>query len=363
MYNFATQKSLFVSVSTCLLGRRKINTDKRNGRNCDKTQAQRHTLTYMNVASFLSSPHPAAFSFEILPPLRGRGIDSLFKSIDRLMPFQPAYINITTHRTEVVYKEVSDDLYRKAIMRRRPGSVAIAAAIKGKYGISTVPHVICSGYTRLDLENELIDLSYLGITDLLVLRGDRERGENRFRAVKGGHEHAIDLCRQIEDFNKGLLCDGSEMENTSTPFTYGVAGYPEKHEEAMNMETDIEFLKAKIKAGAQYVVTQMLFDNSKYFGFVKRCREQGITVPIIPGVKPLTSLTQRELLPKTFRIDYPDDLAHELMKCKNNDEVKALGIEWGIQQARELKEANVPSIHFYSLNATPSVEAIAKAVY
>lgn len=317
----------------------------------------------MSVATFLSSPHPTAFSFEILPPLRGRGIDSLFKSIDRLMPFNPAYINITTHRTEVTYTEVSGDLYRRAYQRRRPGSTAIAAALKAKYGVPTVPHVICSGFTRMDLENELIDLSYLSITDLIVLRGDRERGENRFRAVADGHEHAVELCRQVEDFNNGTLCDGTATEKLSEPFTYGVAGYPEKHEEAMNMDTDIEFLKAKIEAGAQYVVTQMFFDNSKYFSFVERCREHGVTVPIIPGVKPLTSLTQRELLPKTFRIDYPDDLARELMKCKSNDEVKSLGVEWGIQQARELKAANVPSIHFYSLNATASVEAIAKAVY
>lgn len=279
------------------------------------------------------------------------------------MPFNPAYINITTHRTEVMYKEVSDDLYRRDITRRRPGSTAIAAAIKGRYGISTVPHVICSGFTRMDLENELIDLSYLGITDLIVLRGDRERGENRFRALKDGHEHAIDLCRQVESFNNGVLCDGSEMEKLCTPFTYGVAGYPEKHEEAMNIDTDIEYLKAKVEAGAQYVVTQMFFDNKRYFDFVERCRKHGINVPIIPGLKPLTSLAQRELLPKTFHIDFPADLAQELMKCKDNDEVKALGVEWGVQQARELKESSVPSIHFYSLNATQSVEAIAKAVY
>lgn len=317
----------------------------------------------MSVASFLSSPHPTAFSFEILPPLRGKSIENLFKSIDRLMPFNPAYINITTHRTEVMYQEVSDDLYRRNITRRRPGSTAIAAAIKNRYGVPAVPHIICSGFTRMDLENELIDLSYLGITDLLVLRGDRERGENRFRTLKDGHEHAVDLCNQVNDFNSGKLCDGSETERLNSPFTYGVAGYPEKHEEAMNIDTDIEYLKAKVDAGAQYVVTQMFFDNKKYFGFVERCRKHGITVPIIPGVKPLTSLTQKELLPKTFHIDFPADLAHELMRCKDNDAVKALGVEWCIQQARELKAANVPSIHFYSLNATPSVEAIAKAVY
>lgn len=317
----------------------------------------------MSVASFLNTPHPTAFSFEILPPLRGHGLEKLFKSIERLMPFNPAYINITTHRTEVVYHEVSDDLFRRATQLRRPGTTAIAAVVKEKFGVPTVPHLICSGCSRAVIENELIDLSYLGITDLLVLRGDRERGENRFRAVKDGYAHAVELCGQVNDFNNGRMIDGTEVDALSEPFTYGVAGYPEKHEEAMNLDVDINYLKAKVAAGGQYIVTQMFFDNKKYFNFVDRCRKQGITVPIIPGMKPLTSLTQKELLPKTFRIDYPDDLAHEFIKCKTNDDVKALGVEWGIKQARELKEAHVPSIHFYSLNATASVEAIAKAVY
>ena len=196
-----------------------------------------------------------------------------------------------------------------------------------------------------------------------MLRGDRAKGDNRFIPANGGHEHAIDLCRQVEEFNNGLMLDGSTHEPLGGPFTYGVAGYPEKHEEAMNMDMDIECLKAKIKAGAKYVVTQMFFDNQKYFDFVKRCREADITVPIIPGIKPLTSLTQQVLLPKTFHIDLPLDLATELRKCQSNDDVKALGVEWGIAQAKELKAANVPSIHFYSMNAAAGVEAIAKAVY
>lgn len=317
----------------------------------------------MNVAKFLSSPHPTAFSFEILPPLRGKGLEQLFSNIDRLMPFGPAYINITTHRTEVVYREVAGEMFRREMARRRPGTTAIAAAIKMRYGVTTVPHVICSDYTAAELENELIDLSYLGITDLLVLRGDRARGENRFTAVSGGHTHAVELCRQVNGFNAGRLEGGIETEPLQQPFTYGVAGYPEKHEEAMNIDTDIEYLKAKIEAGAQYVVTQMFFDNSKYFDFVERLHSHGIHVPVVPGLKPLTSLTQKELLPKTFHIDYPAELARELMKCRDNDDVKALGVEWAVQQARELKEAGVPSIHFYSMNAAASVEAIAKAVY
>ena len=278
------------------------------------------------------------------------------------MPFNPAYINITTHRSEVVYREVADGVFQRSFERKRPGTVAIAAALKGRYGVPAVPHLICSGFSKAEIENELIDLSYLGITNLLVLRGDRAKGENRFIPVEGGHEHAVELCRQVEDFNRGVMLDGEEHEPLHR-FSFGVAGYPEKHEEAMNIDMDIEHLKAKIDAGAQYVVTQMFFDNSRYFSFVERCRAAGITVPIIPGIKPLTSLTQQALLPKTFHIDLPMELARELCRCKSNDDVKALGVEWGIQQARELKAAAVPSIHFYSMNAAASVEAIAKAVY
>ena len=311
----------------------------------------------------MASEHPTAFSIEVLPPVRGKSIEQVYKTIDRLMPFNPAYINITTHRTEVIYKEVQKGIYQRTTARMRPGTVAIAAALKGRYGIPTVPHVICSGFSRTELENELIDLSYLGITDLLVLRGDRAKGENRFISESDGHEHAIDLCRQVSDFNRGTMLDGEQCEVPSKPFSFGVAGYPEKHEEAMNMEMDIEYLKAKIEAGAEYVVTQMFFDNSRYFSFVEKCRAAGINVPIIPGIKPLTSLMQQALLPKTFHIDLPMELASELRLCKNNDDVKSLGVEWGIAQARELKAAGVPSIHFYSMNASASIEAIAKAVY
>ena len=315
-----------------------------------------------NVAEFLSADHPTAFSFEVLPPVRGKSIEQVFRSIDRLMPFNPAYINITTHRSEVVYREVAEGVFQRTFERRRPGTVAIAAALKGRYGVPAVPHLICSGFSKADIENEMIDLSYLGITNLLVLRGDRAKGENRFTPVEGGHEHAVELCRQVEDFNRGVLLDGEEHEPLHR-FSFGVAGYPEKHEEAMNIDMDIEFLKAKIDAGAKYVVTQMFFDNKRYFEFVERCRAAGITVPIIPGLKPLTSLTQQALLPKTVHSDLPMELARELCRCRSNEDVKALGVEWGVQQARELKAARVPSIHFYSMNATVSVEAIAKAVY
>ena len=317
----------------------------------------------MSVASFLASDHPTAFSFEVLPPVRGKSIEQVFNTIDKLMPFDPAYINITTHRTEIIYREVSEGVFQRTCERTRPGTVAIAAALKGRYGIPTVPHVICSGFTRPELENELIDLSYLGITDLLVLRGDRAKGENRFVPMPDGHTHAADLCRQVSDFNDGTMIDGSRHEPLAERFSFGVAGYPEKHDEAMNPEIDIEHLKAKIEAGAEYVVTQMFFDNRRYFDLVARCRAAGIGVPIIPGLKPLTALSQQALLPKTFHIDLPEELAAEFRRCRTNDDAKALGVEWGIAQARELKAAGVPSIHFYSMNAAASVEAIAKAVY
>ena len=317
----------------------------------------------MSVASFLQSAHPTAFSFEVLPPLRGKSIESVYRTIDRLMPFNPAYINITTHRTETIYHEVREGMFEKLCVRSRPGAVAIAAALKGRYGIPAVPHVICSGFTRAEIECELVDLSFLDITDLIVLRGDRARGENRFVPTPGGHAHAEQLCRQVNDFNAGLLIDGTQSDPLFTPFTYGVAGYPEKHEEAMNPDTDLAYLKAKVEAGAQYIVTQMFFDNSRYFHFVERVRQAGIDVPVIPGIKPLTTLNHRSMLPKTFHIDYPAELVKELQRCQSNDDVKALGVEWGIQQARELKEHGVPSIHFYSMNAAASIEKIAKAVY
>ena len=317
----------------------------------------------MSISSILKDRTSTAFSFEVLPPVRGKGISELFRTVDRLMPFSPAYINITTHRSDIVYRELPDGRFSRVAEKTRPGTVAIAAALKARYGVPTVPHIICSGFSAAEIENELIDLTYLGINDILVLRGDRARGDNRFIPSAGGHSHAVELCAQVNEFNRGVMSDGSQVQAPQVPFSYGVAGYPEKHEECMNMETDIAYLKAKVDAGAEYVVTQMFFDNSKYFAFVEKCRQVGIFVPVIPGLKPLTSLTQRSLLPKTFHIDFPDELARELLKCSSNDDVKALGVEWGTAQARELKDAGVPSIHFYSMNAAASVEAIARNVY
>ena len=318
-----------------------------------------------SVAEFLQSDHPTAFSFEVLPPVKGKSIEQIYKTIDRLKDFNPAYINITTHRSDTIYREVQPGQFVRMQECHRPGTVAIAAAIKEKYGIPVVPHLICSGYTKQETEYELIDLSFIGITDLILLRGDKAKDDSRFIAKEGGLSHASELCQQVQQFNDGKLIDGSqhEMLTEGKQFTFGVAGYPEKHEEAMNLQLDMEALKNKVNQGAGYIVTQMFFDNQKYFDFVKRCREAGITVPIVPGIKPLGALTHRTMLPKTFHIDFPEPLARELERCTTNDEIKALGIEWGIEQCRELKAAGVPSIHFYSMNAASLVEAIAKQVY
>lgn len=317
------------------------------------------TSLYNSINSKLMAiKHNPYFSFEVLPPVRGKGIDSIYRTIDRLMPFNPEYINITTHRYETIYSELGDGIYKKLNVLNRPGTVAIAAAIKERYKVRTVPHIICSGFTAAEIESELIDLSYLGITDLLLLRGDRARGDNRFIPTPDGHSHAIDLCRQVNDFNSGTLIGGAHSEMLGCKFSYGVAGYPEKHDEAMNLRIDIEHLKQKVEAGAQYIVTQMFFDNSKYFSFVKTLRDMGINVPVIPGLKPLTTLNHCTMLPKTFHIDFPDELSRELLKCKNNDDVKSVGVEWAKQQCAELREAGVPGIHFYTMNASQSVEKI-----
>ncbi len=316
-----------------------------------------------SVASFLTSEHSTAFSFEILPPLRGNNIAQTYRNIERLLEFNPAYVNITTHRTEVAYHDEGGGIFRATTSHKRPGTVAVAAALRERYNIRTVPHIICGEYSRIEIEDQLIDLSYLGITDVLLLRGDRSKTSSVFTAGPNGHSHADSLCRQVCDFNKGIMSDGEQYDIPPVPFTFGVAGYPEKHEEAMNPLIDIENLRNKVNCGASYIVTQMFFDNKKYFTFVEKCREAGIDVPIIPGIKPLTSLRQKELIPRTFHLDLPMELASELNKCKDNDAVKALGIEWALTQARELKNANVPSIHFYAMNATESVAKVAEQLY
>lgn len=305
-----------------------------------------------------------AFSFEVSPPQKGNNLDSIFTTIDRLREFDPKYINITTHRSELVYKSTSDGLYQATTLRRRPGTVAIAAAIKHRYNIDVVPHILCSGFSREETEYVLIDLNFLDIHDLLVLRGDKAPQDKRFTPVKDGYAHATELQLQINQFNDGIFCDGSSIpDKPSVPFTYGVAGYPEKHEEALNFDTDLKYLKQKVDNGASYVVTQMFFDNAKYFGFVDRCRAAGINVPIIPGIKPIRKISQLPVLAKTFRVDLPSDLIDALEKCKSEEAQEQCGIEWCTMQVKELMAHNVPSIHFYAINASKSVAAVAKNVY
>ena len=256
----------------------------------------------MRVVDLIKSTDNTAFSFEILPPLKGTGIEKLYKTVDTLREFDPKYINITTHRSEYVYKELGNGLYQRTRQRRRPGTVAVAAALQNKYNITTVPHILCSGFSREDTEYVLLDLQFLGITDLLVLRGDKAKHESAFVPENNGYNHAIELEAQINDFNKGVFVDGSPIKITGTPFSYGVACYPEKHEESPNMEQDIYWLKKKIEAGAEYAVTQMFYDNRKYFEFVEKVRKEGINVPIIPGIKPFRKLSQLNMIPKTFKI-------------------------------------------------------------
>lgn len=316
----------------------------------------------MKVIDLIKSSKSTAFSFEILPPLKGNSIQKVYNVIDRLKEFDPKYINITSHHSEHIYKTLPDGTIQKINIRKRPGSVAIASAIQNKYGITAVPHIICKGFSKDETEYALIDLNFLGINDLLLLRGDvktLEAGQNSNQF----HNHATDLQEQVNNFNKGIALDNSVFEANETSFSYGMACYPEKHEEAPNMESDIFYLKEKVKNGAGYLVTQMFFDNEKYYSFVNRCRAEGITVPIIPGIKPVVFKNQLTALPKIFRTDIPEAFASELRKCKNDEEVKAVGIEWCISQCKDLMAHGVPSLHFYTLMATDSVYSVAKEIY
>ena len=303
------------------------------------------------------------FSFELLPPPKGQGMEYIYKIMDSLIEFDPAYVNITYHQEEVVYRKVKGNLLEKRVVWKRPGTVAISAAIKYKYGVRVVPHLICGGFTKEETENALIDLNFLDIHNVLVVRGDPPAGSKVFIPEEGGHEHAIDLVHQVINMNKGVYLDPELINPQPTKFTVGVAGYPEKHSESPNFESDIHFLKKKIEAGAEYIVTQMFFDNRKFFEFEKRCRKAGIHVPVIPGLKPVSSLKQMTYLPKTFNIDMPEELIKEMLKCKTNAEVYELGIEWGIQQSRELIAHGVPVLHFYTMGRTDNIRRIAENVF
>ena len=316
----------------------------------------------MKVTELINNRKSTAFSFEILPPLKGNSIQKVYNIIDKLIEFDPRYINITSHHSEYIYKTMPDGSFQKVNIRKRPGSVAIASAIQNKYGVTAVPHIICKGFTKDETEYGLIDLNFLGVHNLLLLRGDTKTLEPNQMGPQY-HEHATDLQKQVNDFNQGIAVDGSRFEANETPFSYGMACYPEKHEEAPNMESDIFYLKEKVKQGAEYLVTQMFFDNEKYFSFVNRLRAEGITVPIIPGIKPIVFKNQLTVLPKIFRSEIPEPFAAELRKCKDDEEAKEVGIEWSIQQCKELMAHGVPSLHFYTMMASDSVRRIAQAIY
>ncbi len=317
----------------------------------------------MKITELISSDKGTAFSFEVLPPLKGTGIEGLKRTIDLLREFSPRYINITTHRSEYVYRDLGDGLMQRSRLRRRPGTVAVAAAIQNEYHIPVVPHILCSGFTREETEYVLLDLQFLGIENLLVLRGDKAKEDAQFRPTPDGYSHTTELQQQINQFNAGQFIDGSPIQVPGRPFSYGVACYPEKHEEALNLDTDFHWFAQKVALGAEYGVTQLFYDNAAYFRFVDRARRAGIQVPIIPGIKPLTRLSQLTVIPKTFHCDLPEPLAHEALKCHTDEEIKALGVEWSIAQCKELIAHGVPSIHFYTMSAADSIARIARNIY
>lgn len=317
----------------------------------------------MKIIDLIKQGSGTAFSFEVLPPLKGTGIEGLKRTIEKLREYNPAYINITTHRSEYVYTDLGDGLMQRSRLRRRPGTVAVAAAIQNEYRIPVVPHILCSGFTREETEYVLLDLQFLGIENLLVLRGDKAKEDSSFRPTPDGYTHTTELMGQINDFNRGFFVDGTPIKVPGVPFSYGVACYPEKHEEALNQDTDFYWFKRKVEMGAEYGVTQLFYDNKSYFRLLEKARENGVSVPIIPGIKPLTKMSQLSIVPKTFHCDFPEELAREAVKCKTDEEVKALGVEWGVQQCRELMAHGVPSIHFYTVSAVDSIAEIAKRIY
>ena len=302
-------------------------------------------------------------SFEILPPLKGGSMQDIFKVLDPLMEFRPPFIDVTYHREEYVYVRHASGYYEKTAIRKRPGTVGICAAIMHRYGVDAVPHFICGGFTREDTENALIDLHFLNISNVLALRGDGQQFEAKFVPEPGGHEYAVDLVRQIVDMNKGRYLDLNIEKGQKTDFCIGIAGYPEKHFEAANMEIDIEHTKAKVDAGAHFIVTQMFFDNKHYFDYVNKCREVGINVPIVPGLKPITKLHQLSSIPRHFFVDLPTDLVQAVSKASTPEARKQAGIEWCVAQSKELKAAGVPCLHYYTMGDSDTTRKIAEAVF
>lgn len=317
----------------------------------------------MRVTEHIQQAKSTLLSFEVLPPLKGKTITSLYNHLDPLMDFKPSWINVTYHRSESMFKKKTDGSFEKVEVRKRPGTVGICAAIMNHYKIDTVPHLICGGFTKRESEDALIDLNFLGIDNVLVLRGDAAKNETGFEPEKDGHAHAIDLQKQVVNLNHGIYIDEDIRDGGKTNFCIGTAGYPEKHFEAPNLETDLLFLKDKVEAGADYIMTQMFFDNQKFFAFVKACRAMGIQVPIIPGLKPITSKKQLTVLPRIFHVDIPTDLSNAILKCKTDAEVETIGTEWLIQQSKELKAAGVPVLHYYTLGKPNVIRNVVKELF
>jgi methylenetetrahydrofolate reductase (NADPH) len=314
----------------------------------------------MKVTEHIAQAKDTLISFEVLPPLKGKGIDALYKHLDPLMEHKPSYINVTYHRSEHQFKKKADGSFDKVVIRKRPGTESICAAIMNRYNVDTVPHLICGGFSVNETEDALLNLQYLGIDNVLVLRGDAAKNETAFEPEPGGHKYACDLLKQVVNLNAGIYLEEDLKATNKTTFCIGVAGYPEKHFEAPNMQTDLQYLKKKVDMGADYIVTQMFFDNAKFYSFVKACREIGINVPIIPGIKPIYSRKQLTVLPKTFYIDLPTDLSNEILKCKTDEDVEQVGTEWLLHQSKDLKKNGVPVLHYYTLGKPHIVASVVK---
>jgi methylenetetrahydrofolate reductase (NADPH) len=303
----------------------------------------------MKVIDHINQAKNSLISFEVLPPLKGKGINAIYDHLDPLMEFKPSWINVTYHRSETMFKKKSDGTFEKVEVRKRPGTVGICAAIMNHYQIDAVPHLICGGFSKRETEDALIDLNFLGIDNVLVLRGDAAKNEASFEPHPDGNRYALDLLKQVSNLNNGIYQEEDIKNGGKTSFCMGIAGYPEKHFEAPNLETDISYLKAKVDAGAEYIMTQMFFNNQKFFEFVKLCKANGIDVPIIPGLKPITNKKQLNILPKIFHVDIPADLCNAVTKAKTDDDVEKIGTEWLIQQSKELRKFGVPVLHYYTL--------------
>ena len=316
----------------------------------------------MKVTDYIKQSEETIFSFEIIPPLKGKGIEDICAGIDPLMEFNPPFINVTYHREEYEYKKMGNGLLKKVSIKKRPGTVGICAALMNRYKVDAIPHIICGGFSKEETESALIDLKFLGVDNILALRGDPMKNESSFVPAEGGNSYALNLIEQIQDMNSGQYLY-EETKNSPSNFCIGAAGYPEKHFEAMNLNTDLKNLKKKVDAGAEFIVTQLFYDNNKYFEFVEKCKSIGINVPIIPGLKPITTMKHLSFIPKFFHVNFPEEFSNELEKCKSNDDVKKVGIEWSIKQCQELIKAKAPVIHFYTMGKGQSVKKIAGEIF